>query len=204
MCMWSRIAARAIVVCLVVLALGVPALAQGRSGPLEESEAEQTGPRGLDVAFSALGRSWASAPELEPRDEAVELDLEDALTPQDAAEAIERSAAAAFVPGTIERRSLYESVRYETRLAGTEIMPGGQVGSAAAGDFKGAASLAQERARRAVIEALSETSLGRSMGRFLFYEQDTLDTDRNPFVPRVKPKIRYRSRELGISFVWRF
>jgi hypothetical protein len=103
---------------------------------------------------------------------------------------------------------------------GPNVRPGAAIGAV---DVQSMSRLHQARARRAVINAIARTRLGRKLARFLHYNSDQDNTQErmiygldglepavepptlgSKLIPRLSGKFNGRSRTIGVTFVWRF
>ena len=186
----------------------------------QETSGDST--NGLDAAFELLGQDWVEArtrgfrlpslsalpdfalpPELRGRGRHIEgLGQGGAALPAHSAGMwqVDRKKTIEVAPG------------YGLRvIPGVGVRSEGQIG---AWDTRGALSLSQAKARRAVINMLASTRLGRRLGRFFNYrnEQDAWlgspneapQERRASFIPRISPRINARKGTIALSFVWRF
>jgi hypothetical protein len=78
---------------------------------------------------------------------------------------------------------------------------------------RSAASLSQAQARRALVNALARTPLGRALGKVFLIHRD--DPEYGPdaaaappswskVFPLLSPRVNARTRTVGMTFVWRF
>jgi hypothetical protein len=204
------------------------AIAMDPSSPSAFAQARTVGPRADDdpsprsesrvesAAFDALGREWVEAHlNVSDYEEAVvdpdtaRVDWAGARTRFDAdAMARERAATGTWVadkPTTSQVLDRTRRFRVSDALATSSSTPGIL-------SVRGAASASQAEARRAIVNALARTPLGRALGKVFLIHRDDPDfgpdaeapTSWSKVFPLLSPRLNARTRTVGLTFVWRF
>jgi hypothetical protein len=165
----------------------------------------------LKPVFETLGDAWIDThlPGFEPSSLAEDLEFESTpglrgeVNPDEWARIPD-----VLAPARARGRSQAGS-RTSNDIPDALVRSAGEIGAQSSRDSM---RLSQAKARRAVVDAIARTGLGRALGRFLyFHQEESYDASGAPIrparswlMPRVSAKVNGRSRTVGVSFVWRF
>jgi hypothetical protein len=173
-------------------------------------------PRALAPAFDALGDAWVTSRVAPAR-------IEDFADEGLAARELRTHASTPQPLGSPHRlgrsRDVWDvetrtSVSLETRRPRFRIADALNNAGVATGTLsvRSAASVSQAEARRAIVNALARTPLGKALGKVFLIHRD--DPELGPdgdapsswskVFPLLNPRLNARTRTVAMSFVWRF
>jgi hypothetical protein len=165
----------------------------------------------LKPSFETLGDDWIDTrlPGLEPSSLAADLNFESTPGLRGDANPDEWARIPDVLAPTRARQGSQASSGTSNDIPDSLVRGAGEIGPQSSRDSM---RLTQAKARRAVVDAIARTGLGRALGRFLyFHQEETFDASGKPIrparswlMPRVSAKVNGRSRTVGVSFIWRF
>jgi hypothetical protein len=189
-----------------------PTLDDSKPSPSTSGE-----PRSLMTAFDALGNEWVTS----RFDDARAKDFaSDVLGSRDlfVRESAPRDLGAPHRLGTsrdvwnVETRSSDSAFNRRPRFRIADALNNAGVGTGTL-SVRSAARASQAEARRAIVNALARTPLGKALGRVFLIHRDDPDelgpdgegpTPWSKVFPLLNPRLNARTRTVAMSFVWRF